>query len=188
MSDLRIISGEGRGRYLKTYDDPSVRPILARIKKSLFDILKIKLADSRFLDLFAGTGAVGIEALSRGAGKSVFVDSSRRNTALITDNLKNLGWLDRAKVNLADITKGLEWLSEPFDLIFMGPPYKDSEKKPLSLTTPVLALIVRAKLLAKDGWIVSQHHDKEPVNIPPGLIRFRQEKYGDTILDFYKNA
>jgi 16S rRNA (guanine(966)-N(2))-methyltransferase RsmD len=190
MSGIQIIGGEARGRFLKTFKegDLSVRPILARIKKSLFDILAPKLAGARFLDLFAGTGAVGIEALSRGAARVVFVESSPRSLGLVRQNLAMLHWESRAVVHRADIAGGLAWLREQFDIIFMGPPYKDAEKRPLALTGMTLRFIAEARLLAPGGWIIGQHHEKEPVDVPEGLTLFRREKYGDTYLSFFTAA
>ncbi|MHB9156247.1 MAG: 16S rRNA (guanine(966)-N(2))-methyltransferase RsmD [Endomicrobiales bacterium] len=190
MSGLRILGGEARGRVLKTFkiDDLSVRPMLGRMKKSLFDILAPKLAGAAFLDLFAGTGAVGLEALSRGAKRAVFVEMSPRSLGLIRENLEMLGWSGRAEVHRADVSRGLAWLKERFDVIFMGPPYKDENKRPLALTGAALAAVSDAGLLAPGGVIVSQHHDKEPVSVPAGLVRFRQEKYRDTLISFYRRA
>lgn len=190
MSGIRILGGEARGRQLKTLkiDDLSIRPLLGRIKKSLFDILRPKLPGAAFLDLFAGTGAVGIEALSQGARRAVFVELSPRSLGLIRENLKMLGWNGRAEVHRADVTKGLGWLNERFDIVFMGPPYKDEHKRPLALTVHALRAVAEAGLLAPGGLIVSQHHDKEAVSVPPGLERYRQEKYGDTIVSFYRLA
>lgn len=188
MSGIRIQGGEARGRQLKTFkiEDLSVRPLLGRIKKSLFDIIRPKLAGADFLDLFAGTGAVGIEALSQGARRAVFVELSPRSLALIKENIESLGWSGRADIHRADVTKGLGWIKGPFGVIFLGPPYKDDRKRPLALTTPALRAVVEAGLLAKDGIIVSQRHDKEAVNVPGELAQYRQEKYGDTILSFYR--
>lgn len=190
MAGIRIIGGEARGRALKTFkeDDLSVRPILARIKKSLFDILAPRIGGARFLDLFAGTGAVGIEALSRGASSVDFVEDSPRSLGLIKDNLAMLGWTDRARIHRADVTKGLSWLPGPFDIIFLGPPYKDAAKKPLALTGITLTHIVTAGLLAPDGIIVGQHHEKEAVTAPEGLTMFRRETYGDTKVSFFKRT
>ena len=188
MSGLKIIGGTARGRILKTLkeDDLSIRPLLGRIKKSLFDILQPKIADADFLDLYAGTGAVGLEALSRGARHSVFVEMSPRSLRLIRENATMLGWTERAEIHQTDVTRGLSWLDRTFDIIFMGPPYRDAAKQPLTLTTPTLEAIASAGLLNADTWLISQHHEKEPITVPPSLSLFRREKYGDTILSFYR--
>jgi len=188
MSGLKIQSGDARGRKLKTLkaDDLSVRPLLGRIKKSLFDIIRPKLQGAEFLDLFAGTGAVGLEALSNGARRVVFVERSPVSLKLIKDNIDMLGYGARGIIQRADITKGIGWLKLQFDIVFMGPPYKDEEKRPLFLTSPALKSVVESGLVARGGWIICQHHKKEPVKMPAGLELFRQEQYGDTVITFYK--
>jgi len=190
MSGLRILSGDAKGRVLKTLkaDDLSVRPLLGRIKKSLFDIIRPKLQGAEFLDLFAGTGAVGLEALSNGARRVVFVEQSPVSLKLIKENIDMLGYGARGVIQRADITRGLEWLKLQFDIVFMGPPYKDEKKRPLFLTAPALFSVVRSALVAADGWIICQHHKKEPVKIPQGVEMFRQEHYGDTTVSFFKNC
>ncbi|MBN1621518.1 MAG: 16S rRNA (guanine(966)-N(2))-methyltransferase RsmD [Endomicrobiales bacterium] len=185
MTGIRIIGGSLKGRSVKSFkNDFSIRPILGRIKKSLFDILRNKLAGSVFLDLYAGTGAVGIEALSRGAKSVVFVDSDKRCIRLINENINKLGLTDLSYVCQRDVLSGLGWLKEKFDIIFMGPPYKDDKKEPLCLTGVTLGLISEAKILKEDGWIIAQHHNKEKLAVPENLSIFRTEKYGDTLVDF----
>ncbi len=190
MCALKIIAGEAKGRNIKTLTntDLSVRPILGRIKKSLFDILRPKIVGSKFLDLYAGTGSVGLEALSRGATKVIFVELEEKSLELIKYNLKFLGWEDRAEILNFDITKGLENIRSKFDLIFMGPPYKDENKKPLAFSSITLENIMKADLLSDNGCIIGQHHDKEPVKVCEGLIEFRREKYGDSVLSFFRKA
>lgn len=188
MADgIRIIGGEGCGRYIKSFkDDLSVRPLLGRIKKSLFDILKLKIMDSVFLDLYAGTGAVGIEAISRGAGKVIFVDGDRKCTELVSRNLADLGWQNRGRVEQFDITRGLKWLGEKIDIVYMGPPYKDLKRTPLTLTGVTLKTVVEADILKSNSLIISQRHIKEPVAVPEELESIREEKYGDTLVVFYR--
>jgi 16S rRNA (guanine(966)-N(2))-methyltransferase RsmD len=185
---IRIIAGNWGGRVIHTFkDDLSVRPLLGRIKKSLFDILypRLKLGPS-FLDLYAGTGNVGIEALSRGARRALFIDGDDKCVQLIKKNLQELGWEDRDAVRRGDITAGLKWLGEKFDIIYMGPPYKDKEKRPLALTGTTLKVVVESDIMNPGAWIISQRHIKEPVAAPPELENFREEKYGDTLVGFYR--
>ena len=160
--------------------------MLGRIKKSLFDILRPRLQGSEFLDLFAGTGAVGLEALSNGTRRVVFVEQSPVSLKLIKENLDMLGWGARGMIQRADITKGLGWLKFKFDIVFMGPPYKDDKKRPMALTSPALAAVAQAGLMLNNGMVICQHHKKEPVEAPAGLEMFRQEKYGDTNLSFFR--
>src|SRR3989339_1401607 len=183
MGEIRIIAGTHRGRTLKSFtNDLSVRPILARIKKSVFDILTPRLPDAVFLDLFSGLGTVGIEALARGAQKAVFVEGDRRCVDMINRNLTQLGLLDRSRVCQRNVVQGLSFLHESFDLIFMGPPYKDEHKAPLALTSPVIARIIEAGALKPGGIIIAQHHENETVTIPDTVYNYRNETYGDTIV------
>ncbi|MBN1824069.1 MAG: 16S rRNA (guanine(966)-N(2))-methyltransferase RsmD [Endomicrobiales bacterium] len=186
MAGLRILGGQARSRKLKTLkkDDYSVRPLLGRIKKSLFDILAPYLPGAVFLDLFAGTGAVGLEALSRGAKSAVFVEKDHKCVKLIEENLKDLGWADRAEVVVADVLEGVSRFAGAFDIVFMGPPYVDAAKRPLALTSPVLEKVSASAILKPGSLIISQHQIKEPVCFPAALEMFRREKYGDTCLSF----
>ena len=160
---MRIISGSARGRrILSVPKSMAVRPISGRMRQSLFDIIRPRLPGARFLDLFAGTGAVGLEALSRGAERVIFVDADRRCLEVIEKNLERAGWSAKGKALRANLLQPLTWIPyragvERFDLIFMGPPYKDQEKRPLQLTQTVLDHVVSAQLLEPSGWIIAQH-------------------------------
>ncbi|MBV9080427.1 MAG: 16S rRNA (guanine(966)-N(2))-methyltransferase RsmD [Elusimicrobia bacterium] len=184
---LKILAGTARGRVLRSGPkSPHLRPILARVKKSVFDILTPRMAGSRFLDIYAGTGAVGLEALSRGASRAVFVERDRRSSDLIRENLKLLGMEDKGAVFGLDAANDLSLLPRPFDLIFMGPPYKDDEKKPLALVAPTLEQIRKNTLLAAGGLIIAQHHRKEEVASTENWDLKRQERYGDTVVTFFQ--
>ena len=186
---IRIIAGEMRGRIIKTpKGELAVRPMLSRIKKSLFDILTPYLTDARMLDLFAGVGGVGIEALSRGASRCVFVELESRFKKLIEDNLHLLGYDKKAMVHQSDVMYALQWIKEPFDIIFMGPPYKDLQKNALMLTTPALAGVAAAGILAEGGLIVSQRATREPVTVPAQFVLVRTKVYDDTTIDFYRKS
>ena len=184
---MRIIGGTSKRQALKS-PSPSlgVRPILARIKKSLFDILRPWLEGSDFLDLYAGSGSVGIEALSRGARFATFVDMNPNCLSIVRQNLSKLKLFDKAKLVRADITKDLSYAGGPFDLIFMGPPYHDERWTALSLTQPTLQEIVRTNLLKDGGIVIGQHHTKEPAVDLPEWDMFREESYGDTKLSFFR--
>lgn len=190
----RIIGGGFKGQRLKSLPKGAfTRPILARIKKSLFDILKTRVSDSRFLDLFSGSGSVGIEAISRGAKQVTFIDSSPQCRRWIEDALKELSqkhelFIRHAEweVYRADVMAGLAWLDEEYDLIFCGVPYKDEHKRPLFLVQEVLDVIERDRVLAEGGWVIAQHHAKEKVQGSASWDFFRQESYGDTCLSFFK--
>lgn len=185
---LKVIAGTARGRLLKTLpqDDLSIRPMLGRMKKSIFDIIQFKVSNSNFIDLFAGVGSVGIEALSRGAKKVTFAELSNVSLSLIKHNVNMLGFNDRAKIIKCDIIKDFTLLQDKYDIVFMGPPYKDSDKKALALTNPVLKNILKYDILKDDSVLIAQKHIKEPVGEVACLECFRVEKYGDTVISFYK--
>ncbi|MDD2772847.1 MAG: 16S rRNA (guanine(966)-N(2))-methyltransferase RsmD [Elusimicrobiales bacterium] len=193
---MRIIAGSAKGRKLISVKQHlPVKPISDRIKQSLFDIIKPRLPASRFLDLFAGTGAVGLEALSRGAELAVFVERDQACLKAINRNLEHLGFAARAKVLRADVMAGLAWLRHyagadgaGYDMIFLGTPYRDAKNRMLALTGPVLEFIASGGLLAPDGRIVAQHHITEKFALPSGYEAYRAEKYGDSLVTFVKRA
>jgi 16S rRNA (guanine(966)-N(2))-methyltransferase RsmD len=191
---MRILAGDSRGRPFKSVPKSlPVKPISSRIKKSLFDILRPWLGDARFLDLYAGTGSVGLEALSRGAASAFFVDRDKRCLAVIDENLKALGLSAKGRTAYGDILQDLSWVgfrsgTPAFDVVFLGPPYRDEQNTPLHYSTPSLARVVEAGLPAPEALIIVQHHTKEEVDVPAGWERFRREKYGDTYMDFHRRA
>jgi 16S rRNA (guanine(966)-N(2))-methyltransferase RsmD len=186
---LKIIAGKMRGRILKTphRDGLVVRPMLGRVKKSVFDIIRFKTPNSIFIDLFAGTGSVGLEALSRGAKKVVFVESNEVSISFIKRNIYMLGFNDKSKIIRCDIMREFFALHGKFDIVFMAPPYKNGfNKKPLALTYLTLENVVKYDILKHDSLIISQRHTKEFVGKITKLECFRNEKYGDTVISFYK--
>ncbi len=189
---MRILAGEHRGRPFKSVPKSlPVKPISSRIKKSLFDILRPWLGGAKFLDLYAGTGSVGLEALSRGAESAFFVDRDKRCLAVIEENLKSLGAAGKGRTSYGDILQDLSWIPyragvSSFDLIFLGPPYRDEEDRPLAFSTPSLARVIEANQPAPGARVLVQHHVKEEVQVPAGWERWRREKYGDTFMDFHR--
>ena len=189
---MRIIAGTARGRKLFSVSKKlPVKPISDRIKQSVFDIIRPRIPGAVFLDLFAGTGNVSMEALSRGAVRVVSVDREPACIKNIYRNLAHLGFEDRARVVKADILKPLDFLlsysdNEGYDIIFMGPPYRDQNNKMLSFSEPALKNVADAKLLAPKGIIVLQTHKTEQFVLPDSLEMYRQEKYGDTLVHFLR--
>ncbi len=189
---MRIIAGTARGRKIFSVSEKlPVKPISDRIKQSLFDILRPRITGAIMLDLFAGTGNVSLEALSRGALKVIMVDKEPACLKAQRRNLEHLGFTQRGKNFKGDILKDLAWLKPysdgfGYDIIFMGPPYRDIKNKPLSFTAPVLKNIAAADLLAKDGIIVAQHHKNETFELPANYQIYREEKYGDTLVHFIR--
>lgn len=195
MKGTTILGGEFQRHKIGTVPRGLlVRPMLAQIKKSLFDILKSRVSGSCFLDLFAGSGSVGLEALSRGARKVVFIDADPRCKRWIEDTLgkvalkgRDLIPIGENKVYRADVLDGLDWLHERYDLIFSGAPYVDRSKRPVYFVQHLLRVIERDGILAGDGWFIAQHHAKESFSAPAGWVFFRQERYGDTNLSFFRH-
>jgi len=190
---MRIIAGTARGRKIfSVSENLPVKPISDRIKQSLFDIIRPRITGAVMLDLFAGTGNVSLEALSRGALKTVMVDKEPACLKVMARNLQHLGFEQRGKVLKGDILKGVAWLGAygmdgVYDIIFMGPPYRDIKNRPLNFTSPVLAAAAAAGILAKDGIIIAQHHKNETFDTPPNLELYREEKYGDTLIHFFRH-
>jgi 16S rRNA (guanine966-N2)-methyltransferase len=181
---VRVIGGVYRSRRLRAVEGPSVRPTSDRLRETLFNILGAGVRDSRFLDLCAGSGAVGIEALSRGARHAVFVEQSPRACAVIEANLLELGISDQASLICRDVHAALKQLASdtaPFDLIFFDPPYASG------LYSPVLSSLGQSVVLAEAAVVVVEHRAKLPLESDYGkLTRFRQLKQGDSALAFYR--
>ena len=187
---MRIIAGTARGRRIFSVSkNLPVKPISDRIKQSLFDILRPRITCAMMLDLFAGTGNVSLEALSRGALRTVMLDREPACIKNIHRNLEHLGFAERAKVIRGDVLKPLDFLlaysdNEGYDIIFMGPPYRDINNKMLALSEPALKNVAEARLLAPSGIIVLQTHKTEEFAVPDTLEIYRVEKYGDTLVHF----
>jgi len=176
----RIIAGSKKNIIIDTPRGNQIRPILARARKSLFDILSPRLYNACFLDLYAGSGAVGLEALSRGASWVSFVEISDVCARIIQKNIGKMGFSDQTEVLRYDV-KNLPPLSRAYDIVFSGPPYKEQ------LTAKTLDIIFNRVILAKDCWVICQHETSEAVPEEAGNIKkFREKKYGQTILSFYR--
>jgi 16S rRNA (guanine966-N2)-methyltransferase len=186
---LRIIAGKYRGRKLKSPPSQQTRPTSDRLRETLFNILAPRIKDARFLDLCAGSGAVGIEALSRGAAHATFVDQSRRMRALIETNLEELGVDDEeSEVVCAEASVFLRQCANreptPFDIVFFDPPYVADYEAVLDYVGEYVP-----QLLTKDGVMIVEHHKKKELKEEFGsLRRYRSLKHGDSCLTFYSNA
>lgn len=178
-----IISGVKKGEKLKT--TRKVRPTQGRVKSALFNIIGDKIRDCHFLDLFAGTGAVGLEALSRGAGEVYFVDNDKECMEVIQENLKKCGWEDRAKLFHMDARHAISLLArqnQRFEFVFLDPPYERT-----FLLSSTLQMLGKEALLGEGGICVVQHLSNFSLPAEVGkLQKFRESKYGETMLTFYK--
>jgi len=177
---MRIIAGRAKGIRLLSPSGWEIRPTLDRVRESVFNILTPRLENAHFLDLFAGTGANGIEAISRGAVSAVFVDDDRRALDIVRDNLARTRLAEHGICIRGCLPSDLETVRGSFDIIFADPPYAFAEYAAL------LEGIREHQLLVPDGALVLEH-DRH--NQPPETIerwhRFRQQRYGDTIVSFY---
>ena len=187
MKELRIIGGKARGRKIKSVPGDTTRPITDKVREALFDIIGPDIQDSRLLDLFAGTGSVGIEALSRGAAKVYFIELNRKPLATIRENLALTGLEEGAEVVRADAFTFLENpLGQEFDYVYIAPPqYQGMWSKALQ------CLDRQMGWLSGDGWVIVQIHPREyiPIGLElmvNNLVEFDQRHYGSTLLVFYQ--
>ena len=183
---MKVIAGSAKGRELKYPKLPKskrLRPLTGRAKEALFNILVHKNPDARFLDLFAGTGSVGIEALSRGAKLAIFVEHDRKIAETLRENLEMTGFTDQSEVHCLDVIKALQFLAKEqrvFDIIFIGAPYGSP------LLDEALKEIGASGLVEKGGVVVAEHSDRDATADSYGKIsRARDAEYGDTVLSFY---
>ena len=178
---MRVITGSARGRRLKELEGMETRPTTDRDKEGLFSIIQFDIEGRRVLDLFAGTGQLGIECLSRGAASAVFVDRRADAVKLIKENLKVTDLTDRARVVSGDSMEFLKSLREKFDLIFLDPPYA------AGLLEPAIAHIARFDILAPHGIIVAEHPAGTVLPVLSAPYRLhRTYRYGKIGLTIYR--
>jgi len=186
---MRVIAGTYRSRILKSPKGSALRPTSDRLRETLFNVLAPGMEGSRFLDLFAGTGAIGIEALSRGAAEVVFVENHAAAVKLIQRNLESLAIRSGATVLGVDVLRGLEMLAERgkveasrFNYIFLDPPYAAAAEY-----ARVLQFSSLSSLLAPGGLLIAEHHRScdLPEHAGP-LPRVRVLKQGDAALSFFR--
>jgi 16S rRNA (guanine966-N2)-methyltransferase len=184
---MRVIAGEAKGRTLKAVPGQGTRPIADRVKESLFNILRWRVPGCHFLDLFAGTGSVGIEALSQGAERAVFVEKAPKAVRTVHENLRTTGLSRRARVIQEDVFRFLFMANQEvapedrFDVIYVAPPqYQD-------LWAKTLLALEEHPVLAPDGIIVAQIFPKEYRALPLAkYVLTDQRTYGSTMLCFYE--
>jgi 16S rRNA (guanine(966)-N(2))-methyltransferase RsmD len=183
---MRIIAGALKGRRLVTPKGDTTRPTADQVRIALMDTLTPRLPGARVLDLFAGAGGVGLEAISRGAAEVVFVERDARAVAALRENVEALGLGGTARVKRADVLRELEALyraGERFDLVFLDPPYD------AGLVETTLETLGGAGLLLAEGWVIAQHFTKRaPAERIGALFAFRTRRFGETTLTFYRAA
>jgi 16S rRNA (guanine966-N2)-methyltransferase len=184
---MRVIGGTHRSRTFKTLKGQALRPTSDRLRETLFNVLGPAVRGARFIDLFAGTGAVGIEALSRGATEVVFIENHRPAAALIRQNLQSLGLHSGATVLANDALSGLQKIAlhasaAPFQLVFLDPPYAQEQDY-----LRVLRFLGSAQFLAHGATIIAEHSRR--LELPEhfgNLVRTRVLRQGDASLAFYR--
>jgi len=182
---MRVIAGIYKGRRLKTLEGSAVRPTSDRMRETLFNILAPRIEGARFLDLCAGSGAIGIEALSRGAAHVTFIEVSRKAASVISENLRHCGIREDYSFVMRDALAGLKYVArdnQPFDIIYFDPPY-DSD-----LYSPVLWQIARNHLLAAGGIVIVEHRRQQLLAPNYDDLRpYRELAQSDSCLTFYRN-
>lgn len=179
---MRIIGGKLKGRKLRAVRGTGTRPTSDRTREAIFNIIAFEARGARVLDLFAGTGALGIEAISRGAQSAVFIDISRQSVTVLRDNLANFSLENPNRVIRWDLTKNLNCLlsmPQAFDLVFLDPPYNKN------LIIPALDHLHLSQALDNGARIIVEHSQLEPVE--PDRLSFEivdQRRYGKTLVSF----
>lgn len=177
---MRVIAGKAKGRKLYTPKSHNIRPALDKVKGAIFNIL-FDVTGLKVLDLFAGTGAVGIEALSRDAAHCTFVDASIEAITIIKKNIELCRFENETLIFPKRVEIAVEYFGkhgQKFDLIFVDPPYLKG------LVNPTLQMIADKDILNENGKIIVEHAPKEPITPPPSLILTDSRKYGQTLITF----
>jgi len=185
VSRLRVIAGKYRSRPLRSLRGLEVRPTTDRLRETLFNVLAPRLQDSVWLDLYAGTGAVGIEALSRGASMAYFVEASRKAVAVIRQNLQSLAIEKGYEILEREVESALQLLDARAvrcDVCFLDPPYRMEQAY-----AKVLGFLAESRLLRPSSIVVAEHQKHfDPGGTLGALERYRELKQGDAVLSFYK--
>jgi len=180
---MRVITGTARGRRLKELEGMETRPTTDRVKEGLFNILQFDIEGRKILDLFAGTGQLGIECLSRGADSAVFVDRRADAVKLIRDNLKTTELTENARVVAGDSMEYLKGLREKFDIIFLDPPYA------AGLLEEAISHITEFDILSPHGIIVAEHPVEKALPAVKAPYRLhRTYRYGKIALTIYRRG
>ena len=180
---MRIIAGKARGRQIEAPEGRNTRPTLDRVRENLFNILQMRIRGASVLDLFAGSGALSLEAISRGAEKAVLCDYDRSANRIQHRNAGALGFSGQTEILLSDWKKAVRLLSdrgETFDLIFLDPPYRMTD-----LSEVAAAL---EGLLAEDGLVIVEHEAKADIRFGDGFEKTDERKWGFCGMSFYRKA
>jgi len=181
---MRVISGKYKGRRLKSFNADHIRPTMDRVKESLFNIIQADLPDALVLDLFSGTGSLGIEALSRGAQEVCFVESHPTSIRIIRDNLKSLGIEDDYKIFTQDVFKFLQGTSPiNYQIVFIDPPFTKA------WAHRVMEAVSECKFLASRALIAIEAAKQERIDDNyPGLELLDRRQFGDKSLSLFRKV
>lgn len=180
---MRVITGSARGVRLKTPDGLKTRPTSDRVKEAVFSMIQFEIEGGRFLDLFAGTGQMGIEALSRGATSAVFVDGWKDACQLVRENLRLTKLSDKAKVVNSDYLSYLQSCREKFDIVFLDPPYAEF------FLENALNKISEIDILSDRGIIICERPAEKQLDLDiSGLQRSKDYRYGKTWVTVFRKA
>ena len=178
---MRVVAGTARGTVLKTPDGMLTRPTADRVKEAVFSILHFDVQDAVVLDLFGGTGQLGIEAMSRGAKRAVFVDHQAKACELIRENLRRTKFTQQASVVRSDYLEYLRRSKDKFDIILLDPPYAEI------FLENALNCIAEIDILRDNGIIVTERPLEKVLDLQlPGFSRSRDYKYGKTLITLYR--
>ena len=180
---MRVISGTYKGRILKTVPDLSVRPATDRVKQTLFDMLanRVEMDGAKVLDLFAGSGGLGIEALSRGAANATFVENDQDAAHFIEQNIRMIGCEAETTLVETDALSFIDRCTESFDLIFADPPYKFEE------TSRIPNMIFSKNLVAPHGYLLIEHTKELRFESTPLYAAGPEKRFGKTLVTFFRH-
>lgn len=182
---MRIIAGTAKGRQLKTPEGRETRPTLDRVKEAMFGSIQFDLPGAQVLDLFAGSGGLGLEAISRGAAHTMFVDTSRRAIAIIEENIRALGFAASCTVCQMEAQAALESFARrslAFDIVFLDPPYASDAAE------AAIAKLADAALIARGGKIITEHATTTTPQPPEGFVVCFSKRYGDVGVTILKRT
>ncbi len=178
---MRVIAGEAKGREIIAPKGLNTRPTLAKVKEAIFGMIQFDIEGARVLDLFSGSGGLGIEAISRGAAHAAFCDADRRAYSAVKANVEKLGFGSRSSVYFGDSLALLERLSasgERFDIVLLDPPYETD------LESRAIEKLCRLELLPAGAILICEHSQKNPPVFPEGFTVKKARKYGDSFVTY----
>lgn len=175
---MRVIAGTRKGRELSAPKGMNTRPTLAKVKEAMFGMIQFDIEGAEVLDLFAGSGSLGIEALSRGAKHAVFCDADRQAVSVIKDNLKRLDFINEASVYYGDSLKLLDTIGTRFNIVLLDPPYESG------LETEAVRLLDEKALLEPGAIVLAEHSKEVPPVFTEAYTVLKTKKYGDTYVTY----